>query len=49
MSSPTARLAGAPEDRVQLITNAFILPDMMAKAVTGTSDQGLDRLGRQPR
>ena len=24
-------------DRVQLITNSYILPNMMAKAVTGTS------------
>lgn len=26
-----------PSDRVQLITNSFILPNMLAKAVTGTS------------
>ena len=26
-----------PSDRVQLITNSFILPNMVAKAVTGTS------------
>jgi len=26
-----------PSDRVQLITNSYILPNMMAKAVTGTS------------
>jgi hypothetical protein len=26
-----------PSDRVQLITNSFILPIMLAKAVTGTS------------
>jgi multiple sugar transport system substrate-binding protein len=27
----------APSDKVQLITNSFILPNMIAKAVTGTS------------
>ena len=26
-----------PSDKVQLITNSFILPNMIAKAVTGTS------------
>ena len=26
-----------PSDKVQLITNSFILPNMLAKAVTGTS------------
>src|SRR5207237_1263181 len=26
-----------PSDKVQLITNAYILPNMIAKAVTGTS------------
>jgi hypothetical protein len=25
-----------PSDKVQLITNSFILPNMLAKAVTGT-------------
>ncbi len=26
-----------PSDKIQLITNSFILPNMIAKAVTGTS------------
>jgi hypothetical protein len=26
-----------PSDKIQLITNSFILPNMLAKAVTGTS------------
>jgi len=35
--STTPTLARAASDKVQLITNSFILPNMIAKAVTGTS------------
>ncbi len=36
-----------PSDKVQLITNSFILPNMIAKAVTGTSTKDADGVGRE--